>query len=72
MKALLTILALTGSMTLFSTAAEPVNDKCPVCGKNIRLIFHAKSPEGKRVAFATAECMDAYSKNPAKYPVKPK
>ncbi len=72
MKTLLTILTLTGAMTLLSNAAEPVNDKCPVCDKPIRLIFHSKTADGKRVAFATADCQGKFDKEPAKYPVKAK
>jgi YHS domain-containing protein len=72
MKTLLTILALTGALTISGTAKEPVNDKCPVCGKAIRLIFHSQSKDGQRVAFATAECQEKFDKSPSKYNVKPK
>ncbi len=70
MKTLLTLLAL--ALTLPATAAEPVNSECPVCHKDIRLIFHSTSKDGKRVAFATAECKAKYDRTPGKYQVKPK
>ncbi|MDZ4403509.1 hypothetical protein [Prosthecobacter sp.] len=70
MKALL--LVLTAALTLSATAAEPVNSECPVCHKDVRLIFHSQTKDGKRVAFATAECKGKYDRTPGKYPVKPK
>lgn len=72
MKTLLTLLAVAAAMTLSGTAAEPVNNKCPVCGKDIRLIFHSNTSDGKRVAFATAECKGKFDRTPGKYQVKPK
>lgn len=73
MKTLLTLLALTASLTLNSIAAEPpVNTECPVCHKDARLIFRSNTKEGKRVIFATAECKASFDKNPGKYQVKPK
>jgi YHS domain-containing protein len=72
MKTLLTLLVLASALTLTGTATEPVNNKCPVCGKDVRLIFHSNTSEGKRVAFATAECKGKFDKTPGKYSVKPK
>ena len=71
MKTLFSILAVSMVLVANSVAIEPVNDKCPVCDKNIRLIFHSNHKE-KRVAFATAECKDKFDKAPDKYTVKPK
>lgn len=70
MKSLLSILAMTLAFSVIASATEPVNEKCPVCGKTIKLIFHSNY-KGQRVAFATAECQDKFNKAPEKYPVKP-
>ena len=72
MKTLLTLLAITATLTLNSTAEEPVNKECPVCHKDARLIFRSKTADGKRVIFCTAECKDKFDKTPAKFSVKPK
>lgn len=73
MKTLLTLIAITASLSLNSIAAEPpVNTECPVCHKDARLIFRSTTKDGKRVIFATAECKDKFDKTPAKYSVKPK
>lgn len=73
MKTLLSLLALSGTLTLNIIAAEPpVNSECPVCHKDARLIFRSNTKDGKRVIFATAECKDKFDKTPGKYQVKPK
>lgn len=72
MKTLLAIVAASFAVSLTASAVEPVNDKCPVCGKNIRLIFHSNDSKGQRVAFASADCKDKFDKSPGKYSVKPK
>jgi len=72
MKPLFSILAVSLALTFISSGTEPVNDKCPVCDKTIKLIFHSKDPKGQRVAFATADCKDKFDKAPEKYPVKAK
>ncbi len=69
MKPLLSILTLSLALTLISFGKEPVNEKCPVCDKTIKLIFHSNY-KGQRVAFATADCKDKFDKAPEKYPVK--
>jgi YHS domain-containing protein len=72
MKTLLTLLALTASMTFNSLAADmPVNTECPVCHKDARLIFRSNTKDG-RVIFATAECKEKFDKTPGKYQVKKK
>ena len=71
MKTLLSVLAASFVFATASSAVEPVNSQCPVCGKNVRLIFHSNF-KGQRVAFATAECKDKFDKSPTKYSVKPK
>ena len=73
MKTLLAIAAVTLSIagSAISAPQEPVNDKCPVCGKTPRLIFHSNSQKG-RVIFYSADCKDKFDKSPTKYTVKPK
>ena len=63
-------LSIAGSA--MSAPQEPVNDKCPVCSKTPRLIFHSNDSKGQRVAFASADCKDKFDKSPTKYTVKPK
>jgi YHS domain-containing protein len=72
MKTLFAILAVSFAIASVAPATEPINDKCPVCGKTIRLIFHSNDSKGQRVAFATADCKDKFDKAPGKYTVKPK
>ena len=73
MKTLLTLLAVSATLTLNSIAAEPpVNKECPVCHKDARLIFRSKTADGKRVIFFSAECKEKFDKTPGKFSVKPK
>ncbi len=72
MKALLSTLALTFALSGILQAGPPVNEVCPVCGKNARLIFRSNAPSGDRVIFATAECKDKFDKSPGSYQVKKK
>ncbi len=69
---LLALIAFTAAFVMPAMAAEPVNAECPVCHKPIRLIFHSKAKDGKRVAFATPECQEKFDKSPDKYSVKTK
>lgn len=71
MKTLLSVFAASFVLASAASAVEPVNAQCPVCGKNVRLIFHSNF-KNQRVAFATAECKDKFDKSPTKYAVKPK
>jgi YHS domain-containing protein len=73
MKTLLAIVAFSFAIagTGLSAPQAPINDKCPVCQKNARLIFHSNTPKG-RVVFASADCKDKFDKSPTKYSVKPK
>ncbi len=72
MKALLSTLAIALAFAGFAQAGPPVNEKCPVCGKNARLIFHSNAPNGDRVILATAECKEKFDKNPGGYKVTKK
>ncbi len=73
MRTLLATLAVSFAIagSVMSAPQEPVNDKCPVCGKTPRLIFHSNTPQG-RVIFFSADCKDKFDKSPGKYTVKPK
>ena len=63
--------AITLGATVFAANTPPVNEKCPVCGKDGRLIFHSEV-KGERIIFDTAICKDKFDKSPGKYPVKKK
>lgn len=71
MKALLAPLLLSLAMTATVLAAWPINDICPVDGKASRPIYRVKTAEGF-VSFCCTTCMQAFEKEPAKYPVKKK
>ncbi len=71
MKTLFSVFTLSLLLAATGSAVEPVNDKCPVCGKTPRLIFHSNF-KGQRVAFATSDCKDKFDKAPTKYPVQAK
>lgn len=71
MKTLLSIFSISLLLASASHAAPPVNEKCPVCGKAPRLIFHSNF-KGQRVAFASSECKVKFDKSPTKYPVQTK
>lgn len=70
MKAFFTVLLLS-IVTAGSIQAEPVNEKCPVCGKGARLIFRTRY-QGKHIIFFSADCMEKFEKSPSTYSVKPK
>jgi hypothetical protein len=71
MKALLCTLALTLLAAASLNAAEPVNEKCPVCGKGARLIFRTNH-KSQHIIFFSADCKDKFEKSPDKYKVEPK
>ena len=73
MKAILAVFALAFAFSATSFAANqpPYNEKCPVCGKDGRLIFHSEY-QGKRILFATADCKKKFDQSPGKYKVTPK
>ena len=71
MKTLLTLLAITIAFAVQAFAGPPVNEKCPVCGKDGRLIFRSIR-EGKTVIFDCADCKNKFDKAPGKYKVEPK
>jgi YHS domain-containing protein len=71
MKALFTTLALALFAAASLNAAEPVNEKCPVCGKSARLIFRTNY-KGQHILFASADCKDKFEKTPDKFKVEPK
>lgn len=71
MKALLPALLLTfASLTVvFAKGGRPINDVCPVEGKPGRPIYRIFTDEGT-IIFCCADCVEAYQKNPNRYPVK--
>jgi YHS domain-containing protein len=73
MKAILAIcaLAFAFSASSFAENKPPYNEKCPVCGKDGRLIFHSEY-QGKRILFQTADCKKKFDAAPSKYKVTPK
>jgi hypothetical protein len=73
MKTLLPILLLvvTAFTAVFAKGGPAINDKCPVDGKAVRIIYRVFTEMGN-VAFCCVECMETYQKDPARYPVTPK
>ncbi|MBE7496489.1 MAG: hypothetical protein HS117_16215 [Verrucomicrobiaceae bacterium] len=71
MKALLAPLFLSLAMASTVFAAWPINDICPVDGKNARPIYRVKTAEGF-VAFCCVSCLQAFERAPGKYSVKKK
>lgn len=67
MKTVLSILALIITAAALQ-AVEPANDKCPVCGKNGRLIFHSNH-KGERIIFDISDCKDKFDKAPTSFKV---
>jgi len=80
MKALFSIFAFSILLAGAASAAPPVNEECPVCGKNGRLIYrtyyNGNDPKykGKNIIFNSSDCKDKFDKDPEKYvkKVKPK
>jgi hypothetical protein len=52
-------------------AFEMVNDKCPVDGKNVRLIYRLNTPKGW-IAFCCIDCQENFKARPTAYKVLPK
>lgn len=73
MKALLPALLFTiaSFSVVFAKGGLPINDTCPVDGKAGRPIYRIFTDHGT-IIFCCADCVDAYEKNPNRYPVKPK
>lgn len=65
------LLAIAAVTSVFAKGGPAINDKCPVDGKAVRIIYRIFTEKGN-VAFCCVECMDTYEKNPARYPVTPK
>lgn len=64
---------LFASLAMASTmfAAWPINDTCPVDGKQARAIYRLKTAEGP-VAFCCMDCLTLFEKSPGKYSVMKK
>jgi hypothetical protein len=73
MKALLPALFLAALSvgSLLAKGGPAINDKCPVDGKAVRIIYRVFTDKGT-VAFCCVDCMDAYQKSPGRYTVTPK
>ena len=73
MKALIPalLLALVSVTAVFAKGGPAINDKCPVDGNAVRIIYRIFTEKGN-VAFCCVDCMDTYEKNPARYTVTPK
>ncbi len=65
------LLALVCVTSLFAKGGPAINDKCPVDGKAVRIIYRIFTDKGN-VAFCCVDCMDTYEKNPSRYTVTPK
>ena len=63
--------AIALGVSVFAANTPPVNEECPVCHKDGRLIFHSEV-KGERIIFNTAGCKDKFDKAPGKFPVKKK
>jgi transposase-like protein len=69
MKSFLAVLTAVFALGLTAQAVEvPINEQCPVCKKDARLIFYTKTKDG-RVAFATKECKAKFDKSPGSFKV---
>lgn len=68
MKKLLSTLTLVLAFSGLSMASTPVNDVCPVCGKNARMIFRS-IVKGQHVIFFSVDCKEKFEKNPGNYKV---
>jgi len=64
-------LAIISITAAFAKGGPAINDKCPVDGKTVRIIYRIFTDNGT-VAFCCVDCMDSYQKNPTRYTVTPK
>lgn len=71
MKSILAPLIASLAMATTVLAAWPINDVCPVDGKQARPIYRVKIASDF-VAFCCMDCLTSFEKSPGKYPVKKK
>lgn len=73
MKALIPalLLALVSVTAVFAKGGPAINDKCPVDGKTVRIIYRVFTDDGT-VAFCCVDCMETYKKSPGRYTVTTK
>lgn len=64
-------LAIICVSAVFAKGGPAINDKCPVDGKAVRIIYRLFTDKGN-VAFCCVDCMDTYQKDPGRYTVTPK
>lgn len=65
------LLALVSVTAVFAKGGPAINDKCPVDGKTVRIIYRVFTDDGT-VAFCCVDCMETYKKSPGRYTVTPK
>jgi hypothetical protein len=65
------LLALIAISSVFAKGGPAINDKCPVDGNAVRIIYRLFTEKGN-VAFCCVECMALYEKDPSRYPVTAK
>ncbi|MCX6856880.1 MAG: hypothetical protein NTV80_18470 [Verrucomicrobia bacterium] len=73
MKALIPalLLAIVSVGTVFAKGGPAINEKCPVDGTTVRIIYRVFTDAGT-VAFCCVDCMETYKANPSRYTVTPK
>jgi hypothetical protein len=64
-------LALISVTAIFAKGGPAINDKCPVDGKTVRIIYRVFTDAGT-VAFCCVDCMESYKTSPSRYTVTPK
>ncbi len=64
------LLAFVSITAVLAKGGPPLNENCPVDGKKGRVIYRIFTDEGT-IIFCCVDCMDAYKKDPARYPLKP-
>ena len=65
------LLALVSVTAVFAKGGPAINDKCPVDGKTVRIIYRVFTDDGT-VAFCCVDCMESYKTSPSRYTVTPK
>ncbi len=65
------LLAIVAITSVFAKGGPAINDKCPVDGNAVRIIYRIFTEKGN-VAFCCVDCMSLYEKEPSRYPVVPK
>jgi len=64
-------LAIISVTAVFAKGGPAINEKCPVDGKTVRIIYRVFTDAGT-VAFCCVDCMESYKTSPSRYTVTPK